>query len=140
PGLFTQSDQDRFELASLDVDILCGLANSWLPGATSTGATSTGAGSTVPATRPAPVAQQKRNERMAADIASFLRLQGPQPIGRIRSYLYGRFIGRASADVVIANDSQQRFVQLDGGLVGVRDEDVPQSVTPHTPLGRTRYR
>ena len=32
PELFTQSDPERFKLASLDVDILCGLATSWMPG------------------------------------------------------------------------------------------------------------
>ena len=32
PELFTQADPERFKLASLDVDILCGLATSWMPG------------------------------------------------------------------------------------------------------------
>jgi hypothetical protein len=119
PELFTQYEQDRFKLASLDVDILCGLATSWLPGTANTPSPG--------ANRPA-AAQEKRNERMAADIAVFLREHGPQTIGRIRSHLYGRFIGQASADVVIATDSQQRFVRLDGGLIGLRSEQ-PQGST-----------
>jgi hypothetical protein len=112
PELFTQYEEDRFKLASLDVDILCGLANSWLPANNAT---------TPPPTRPSAAANEKRNERIAADIASFLRRHGPQPIARIRSHLYGRFIGQASADVVIATDSQRRFVRLGGGLIGLRD-------------------
>jgi hypothetical protein len=112
PELFTQYEQDRFKLASLDVDILCGLATSWLPSNTTP----------VP-TRPASLGQEKRNERVAADIAAFLRTNGPQPITRIRTHLYGRFIGHASPEVVIATDSQQRFVRLGGGLVGLREEE-----------------
>jgi hypothetical protein len=124
PELFTQYEQDRFKLASLDVDILIGLANSWLPG--------NGQPGTVPA-RPAAAALDKRNERIANDIAAFLREHGPQTIGRIRSHLYGRFIGQASADAVIATDSQQRFIKLGGGLIGLRD-GAAQPEEPAVPI------
>jgi hypothetical protein len=121
PELFTQYEQDRFKLASLDVDILCGLATAWLPGSSN--------GPTPVPVRPAAAAQEKRHERMAADIAGFLREHGPQPIGRIRSHLYGRFVGHASADVVIATDGQQRFVRLDGGLIGLREDEPADGAT-----------
>jgi hypothetical protein len=133
PELFTQHEQDRFRLASLDVDILCGLATSWLP-----------ASATAPAAsaRPAAAAIEKRNERIAADIAGFLRDHGPQPIGRIRSHLYGRFIGQASADVVIATDSQQRFVRLGGGIIGLRGDgdDAPSIGEPSPPARRAWHK
>ena len=121
PELFTQYEQDRFKLASLDVDILCGLANSWLPG---------NAHASAVAARPAAAALEKRNERIANDIAAFLREHGPQTIGRIRSHLYGRFIGQASADAVIATDSRQRFVKLGGGLIGLRDDETQPEPAP----------
>ncbi len=110
PELFTQYEDDRFKLASLDVDVLLGLANSWQ----SSGST----GSMPPATNAA-APREKRNERIAADIEAFLRSHGPQPIARIRSHLYGRFM-HASADAIVAKDSQ-RFVRLANGLIGLRD-------------------
>jgi hypothetical protein len=117
PELFTQSDADRFKLASLDVDILCGLATSWMP------ANSASAGVTV--TKPGDLALERLRDRAAVEIADFLRAQGPQPIGRIRSHLYGRVIG-ASADLVIAQ-RPQRFERHPGGLISVRDADEFQS-------------
>src|SRR5262249_9224846 len=122
PELFTQHEQDRFKLASLDVDILCGLATSWLPA------------DTVPPPfsipKPAAAAAERRNERIAADIVEFLRAKGPQPISRIRPHLYGRFIGQASADVVIATDARQRFLRLGSGLIGLRPDadDAPMII------------
>jgi hypothetical protein len=112
PELFTQSDQDRFKLASLEVDILCGLATSWMPG------DSTSAGSVT--SKPGDLAVERLRTRAAVEIAEFLRRAGPQPIGRIRSHLYGRFIG-ASADVVIAQ-RPQRFERQPDGLIAVRPE------------------
>jgi hypothetical protein len=112
PELFTQSEEDRFRLASLDVDILCGLADPWQPSS----ATASAPG------RPADPAQERRNERIATDIEAFLRDHGPQPISRIRSRLYGRFV-KASADAVIAGDVQQRFVRLGNGLIGLVEHD-----------------
>ena len=117
PELFTQSDQDRFKLASLDVDILCGLATSWMP------ANSATAG--APPSKPGDLALERLRDRAAVEIAEFLRSKGPQPIGRIRSHLYGRVIG-ASADLVIAQ-RPQRFERQPGGLVSLRDVDEFQS-------------
>jgi len=124
PELFTQYEHDRFKLASLDVDILCGLANSWLP---------TTAHLSAAFVRPAAAALDKRNERIAAQIVAFLRENGPQTIGRIRSHLYGRFTGLVSADGVIATDSQQRFVLFGDGLIGLREED-GDDPTPGPPI------
>jgi hypothetical protein len=117
PELFTPSDQDRFKLASLEVDILCGLATSWMPG------NSASAGATV--SKPGDLAFERLRDRAAVEIAEFLRSKGPQPIGRIRSHLYGRVIG-ASADVVIAQ-RPQRFERQPGGLISLRDTDELQS-------------
>jgi hypothetical protein len=117
PELFTKSDQDRFKLASLDVDILCGLATSWMP------ANSTSAGAT--ASKPGDLALERLRDRAALEIADFLRVKGPQTIGRIRSHLYGRVIG-ASADLVIAQ-RPQHFERHAGGLIGLRDSDELQS-------------
>jgi hypothetical protein len=112
PELFTRSEEGRFRLASLDIDILCGLADPWPP-----------AGAPAPAPGwPADPAQERRNERIATDIEAFLSNHGPQPISRIRAHLYGRFVN-ASADAVIAGDVQQRFVRLDNGLIGLVDHD-----------------
>jgi hypothetical protein len=115
PELFTQADSERFKLASLDVDILCGLATSWMPG---------GAAPAGSVGRPGSVAVERLRERVATEIAEFLGREGPQPIDRIRSHLYGRFIGLGSADVVIAQ-SPQRFTRLPSGLIGLRDVDEP---------------
>jgi len=112
PELFTQSEEDRFRLASLDVDVLCGLADPWQPA----GATASAPG------RPADPAQERRNERIATDVEAFLRNHGPQPISSIRSHLYGRFV-KASADAIIAGDVQQRFVRLGNGLIGLVEHD-----------------
>ncbi len=120
PELFTQYDADHFRLASMDVDILCGLANSWLPVSVGDVAPpQTGAG------RAASASKEGRSERIAADIEAFIRTNGPQPISRIRSHLYGRFM-RASADAVIAKDPRQRFISLGDGLIGL-SEDAPLS-------------
>ena len=113
PELFTQADPDRFKLASLDVDILCGLATSFLPGDSSPA---------VAAGCPANLAVERLRERVAAEITDFLRREGPQRIDRIRSHLYGRFIGLGSADVVIAQ-SPHRFARQPTGLISVRDTD-----------------
>jgi len=115
PELFTQADPDRFKLASTDVDILCGLATSWLPG---------GAGPVGGGGRLGGLAGEKLRERVATEIEDFLRREGPQPIDRIRTHLYGRFIGLGSADVVIAQ-SPQRFMREPTGLVSLRDTDEP---------------
>lgn len=113
PELFTQADSERFKLASLDVDILCGLATSWMPASVApVGSVS----------RPSSVAVERLRERVATEIAEFLGREGPQPIDRIRTHLYGRFIGLGSADVVIAQ-SPQRFIRLSSGLIGLRDAD-----------------
>jgi len=107
PDLFTQSDQDRFKLATLDVEILCGLNNAWQPDA-----------ATNVASQRVVNARDRLQERIGTEIEAFLRDNGPQPIARIRSHLYGRVIGQASADGIIAND--QRFVRLDNGTIGLR--------------------
>jgi hypothetical protein len=112
PELFAQSEQDRFRLATLDVEILCGLNISWQPEAASTVVTQR----TVSA-------RARMHERIGAEIEKFLRDQGPQPIARIRSHLYGRVIGQASADAIIANDREQRFTRLDNGLIALREPD-----------------
>jgi hypothetical protein len=110
PELFTQSDHDRVTLASLDVDILCGLTTSWMPAEPA---------SSIAATRSGGAAAERLHERLATNIEAFLRAEGPQPIARIRSHLYVRF-AHASADAVIARD-QQRFVRLSDGLIGLRE-------------------
>ena len=69
-------------------------------------------------------AVERLRERVATEIAEFLRRNGPQPIDRIRSHLYGRFIGLGSADVVIAQ-SPQRFTRQPTGLISLRDPDAP---------------
>jgi Sigma-70, region 4 len=130
PELFTQSDAERFKLASLDVDILCGLASSWQPADTA---------SAVASARPN-VSSERLHERMASEIAELLKREGPQTIGRIRAHLYGRFIGRASADLIISQ-STARFVRDESGLISLReaddlaeadtaDDDLPTAVTP----------
>jgi hypothetical protein len=115
PELFTQSDSDRYKLASLDVDILCGLATSWVPA---------GAAAPVVALRPGALALERVRERIAREIADLLERDGPLPIGRIRSHLYGRYIGLASADAVIARNPQ-RFLRQSDGLVSLREDDEP---------------
>jgi hypothetical protein len=115
PELFTQSDPDRFKMASQDVDLLCGLATSWMPGGTA---------QSVAAARSGSAAVERLHERVATEISAFLRQNGPQPIGRIRSHLYGRFIGLASADAVITQNPH-RFMRQPGGLVAVRETDEP---------------
>jgi len=111
--MFTQSDTERFKLASLDIDILSGLATSWKPG---NGSTAGGAG------RTGNVAIERLHDRVAVEIAEFLRRDGPQTISRIRSHLYGRFIGLASADAIITA-SPHRFVRQPDGLIALRSED-----------------
>jgi hypothetical protein len=113
PDLFTQSEADRFKLASLDVDILCGLATSWLPADTAP-AVAVGAG------RPGGIVLERLYARVASEIAELLRRDGPQPIGHIRAHLYGRFIGLASADAVIAANPQ-RFQRERNGVIKLRD-------------------
>jgi hypothetical protein len=126
PELFTASDHDRFRLASMDVDILCGLASSWQP-------MIAGEAPSVIASSRRPTAIDRLHERVASDIAAFLRDHGPQPIARIRSHLYGRFVGQSSADAVIARDPQQRFIKLSDGLIGLRSPDPrPTDASPVT--------
>ena len=117
PELFVQSDADRFKLASLDVDILCGLAKSWTPGSTAP-AVAIGLG------RSGGVGAAQQHERVAKAIAEFLGREGPQPIWRIRSFLYGKIIGPASADTVIAAYPNQ-FVRQKTGTIALRDGDDP---------------
>ncbi len=117
PDLFVQADIDRFKLASMDVDILCGLASSWQPG---DAAQSVAAG----ASRPGGAAIERAYERMAKEITEYLRREGAQPIGRIRSHLYGRFVGIASADAVIAAHPR-RFSRDRSGLITLIDNVVP---------------
>ena len=115
PELFVQADAERFKLASLDVDILCGLATSWRPAET--------AGSVAGvASRPGGIVLERMQERVAAEVADLLRRQGPLPIARIRSHLYGRFVGVASADAVIAA-SPHRFVRTPNGLITLHEGD-----------------
>lgn len=133
PELFTQSDgHDRFKLASLEVDILCGLATSWLPG--SSKASDSGVA------KPIDLAGERLRDRAALEISEFLRVQGPQPIGRIRTHLYGLILG-ASADVVIAQ-RPQRFEQEPNGLISLRETgeldsempgDLPAAPPPRLP-------
>jgi hypothetical protein len=111
PELFTQADEDKFKLASLDVDILCGLATSWMPG---------GAVPAVAASGPGFLAVERLRERLATEIADFLRQEGPQPIERIRAHFYGRFSGLGSADLAIAR-SAFRFARQPSGLISLRD-------------------
>jgi hypothetical protein len=115
PELFVQSDADRFKLASLDVDILCGLAKSWTPGSTAPGVA-------VSLDRFGGLGAEKQHERIAKEIADFLGREGPQPMWRIRSYLYGRVMG--PADTVIAEYPHQ-FVRDKQGMVALRDDGDP---------------
>jgi hypothetical protein len=82
-------------------------------------ATAAAAGPTV--SKPGDLALERLRDRAAVEIAAFLRRTGPQPIGRIRSHLYGRVIG-ASADMVIAQ-RPQRFERQPGGLISLREGD-----------------
>jgi hypothetical protein len=132
PELFVQSEADRFKLASLDVDILCGMAKSWAPVDTAP-VVATGVG------RAGAVQQQ---ERVAKEIAEFLGREGPQPIWRIRSYLYGRSMGPASADSVVTAFPNQ-FERDKSGVVALRDADdsatdVVDVSPPPSPPGRAR--
>jgi hypothetical protein len=117
PDVFTQSDSDRFKLAALDVDILCGLPSAWLPG---------GAPVVAGSGRQPSVVIERMRARVAEEIVEFLTREGPQPIGRIRSHLYGRFIGPASADSAIAANPH-RFVRERNGMVSLRTTDAQQS-------------
>jgi hypothetical protein len=110
PELFAQSDEDRFRLASLDIDLMCGTSTSELP-----------AEAASAMSRPMRPSQQRLHDRKASAIADLLRQSGPLPIARIRSRLYGWFIGHPSVDAVIARDTQQRFVRLHDGAIGLRD-------------------
>jgi hypothetical protein len=112
PELFAQSEADRFKLATLDVDILCGLGTSWLPA---------GSGAVADAAH-SPTVVRRMRERVAKDIAEFLEREGPQPIGRIRSEFYGRFIGPVSADSAIAANPH-RFARDREGRVSLRPRD-----------------
>ena len=69
-----------------------------------------------------------------------LRREGPMPIGRIRSHLYGRFIGHSSADTVIAQNGH-RFVRQANGTVSLRTDDatVPAEPSPPSPRPRTAF-
>jgi hypothetical protein len=135
PEMFTQSDTERFKLASFDIDILSGLATSWKPG---DGSSAGGAG------RTGNVAVERLHDRVAVEIAEFLRREGPQTIGRIRSHLYGRFIGLASADAIITA-SPHRFARQPNGLIALRSEeeasvaDFSDAVAPATPPGRRSH-
>jgi hypothetical protein len=135
PELFTQSDSERFKLASLDIDILSGLATSWKPG---DGPTTGGPG------RTGNVAVERLHDRVAVEIAEFLRGEGPQTIGRIRSHLYGRFIGLASADAIITG-SPHRFVRQSNGMIALRSEDEAsaadfgEAAAPAAPTGRRSH-
>jgi hypothetical protein len=135
PELFTQSDSERFKLASLDIDILCGLATSWKPGDGSTAGAPGRAGN---------VAVERLHDRVAVEIAEFLRREGPQTIGRIRAHLYGRFIGLASADAIITA-SPHRFVRQSNGMIALRKEedagaaDVAETATPAASVGRSHF-
>lgn len=135
PELFTPSDQDRFKLASLEVDVLCGLTTAWLP------AGSGSAGSAV--RKMGNPSIERLRERTAVEIAAFLRREGPQPIGKIRTHLYGRFLG-ASADVVIAQ-RPRRFERQPGGLIALceteeQGADAPMDLAARLPepAGRVR--
>ena len=132
PDLFVQSDADRFKLASLDVDILCGLARSWTPGSTAP-AVAVGLG------RSGGVGAGQQHERVAKAIADFLGREGPQPIWRIRSYLYGRIIGPASADTVIAAYPNQ-FVRQPSGAIALRDGGDPLMEGSEVPAQPSRPR
>lgn len=124
PGdVFVRSDEDRSKLASLDVDLLCGVATNWVqPDAA------------VPPSPPLAASQQRLSDRVAGAIADLLRESAPLPIVRIRSQLYGRFIGHASVDAVIERDNQQRFVRLNGGVIGLRDSHAtPEMVVEPLP-------
>jgi hypothetical protein len=118
PELFTQSDPERFKLATLDVDVLLGLVSEFQPG---------DAASVVGIGRPPSVSAQRLHERVATEITEFLQREGPQPLRRIRSHLYGRFIGLGSADLVIAQN-QQRFARDADGVISLRDSDHPLGV------------
>ena len=110
PELFTQSEQERFKLASFDIDILCGLDTGWRTADAAASVSSPRSGGAL----------DQRSERIGAEIEAFLREHGPQSIARIRSHLYGRVIGQASADAIVANDRKRRFVRLEKGLIGLR--------------------
>ena len=100
----------------------------------------------VAASRPGSLATVRRHERVAAEITAFLGREGPQTIGRIRSLLYGRFIGLASADVVIAQ-SPRLFVRSADGLISLRDADDLgdaefddfEAPPAHVPLRRVQF-
>jgi hypothetical protein len=62
-------------------------------------------------------------ERVAKSVADFLRREGPQPIWRIRSHLYGR-IRPASVDRVIAAYPDQ-FLRAESGLISLHDATAP---------------
>jgi hypothetical protein len=135
PDLFVQSDADRFKLASMDVDILCGLAKSWSPGSTAPAVA-------VSLGRSGSLGTERQHERVAREIAKFLDREGPQPIWRIRSYLYGRIIGQASADTVIAAYPNQ-FVRQKSGVIALREEgdagmELNEEVAPPSPPRRAR--
>ena len=66
------------------------------------------------------------------EIEQLLRRDGPLPIGRIRSHLYGRFIGHSSADAVIAQNAH-RFIRQPNGTVSLRTDDAP--VATEVPAG-----
>ena len=114
PELFSRADSERFKLASMDVDILCGLASRWLPDENAVIAAARGPG----------IAADRLQDRVAVEIAELLKREGPLPIGRIRSHLYGRFIGHSSADAVIAQHPHQ-FVRERNGTVKLRTEADP---------------
>jgi hypothetical protein len=130
PELFNQTDEDRYKLATLDLDILTGLATSWLPG----GEGGTGG---APGMKPVPPHLQRQHERMATDLVELLREHGPLPLARIRSAFYGRFVGGLSVDAVIAQDAQGRFIRLTNGAVGLRElhqeDEAPREARPKNP-------
>jgi hypothetical protein len=121
PELFTQSDAERFKLATLDVDILSGLATSWMP-SDAAPAVAANAG------RPGRIVLERLYQRVASEVTELLRREGPMPIGRVRAYLYGRFIGVASADAVIAANPQ-RFLRERDGMITLRDKSDDSGAT-----------
>jgi hypothetical protein len=131
PELFKRADTERFKLASMDIDILCGLATKWMPDG---GAVATSARQN-PATG-------RLNDRVAGEITELLRREGPLSIGRIRAHLYGRFIGHSSADVIIAQHAH-KFTRHKDGTVSLRpeDDDGPTvlDVTPAAVPRRTAF-